>query len=458
MGMGKTVTMLTAIRQFLDDGVTTAVLIIAPIRVVETVWRQECDEWEHLQGALKFSLVRGTEKQRRAALAVKADVYLINPELVPWLFRKVLKGKKTFPFDTLVVDESTKFKTVGSSRFSTLRYRLKRFRRRYIMTGTPRPNSLLDLWSQMYIVDLGKRLGSTMEAYKDRFFYYQQIGDEDFGLWIPKPGAAKKIEQLIADVMFCRIESYTKKPIINDVFVKMPTQAREHYDELERRFFTDLEQGRITADTAAVKSMRLHQLVQGAVYHEDKSWELVHDAKIEAVLDILEGTSDNVLIAYKFKHDAERLMKALKDYKPRRMDEKAINDWKAGKVRVMLFHPQSASHGLNLQKGGATIIFFAMDWSLENYMQSIKRLARPGQTRQVIVHRIRVKATVDDAIDRALHSRFTGQQALLEALKGYAHDHRRRRTGGERQVDPRTPARRPARPSILPHRRRQRAG
>ena len=457
MGMGKTT---TAIQQFLADGTTTGVLVIAPIRVVETVWRQECEEWEHLQGKLTFSLVRGTVKQRLAALAVKADVYLINPELVPWLFRKALHPKKPYPFDTLVVDESTKFKTVGATRFKALRFRLKRFRRRYIMTGTPRPTSLLDLWAQMFIVDLGKRLGRTMEAYKDRFFNYVQPNKDDgFGIWVPKKGAQKKIEELIADVIFCRVESYTKTPIVNDVFVDMPQSAWTHYRELERQLFTELERGTITAMTAGTKSMRCHQLVQGAIYHEDKSWEAVHDAKIEAVLDIMEGTSDNVLIAYKFKHDAERLMKALKEYKPRRMDsEQAIEDWKAGKVRVMLFHPQSASHGLNLQKGGATIVFFAMDWSLENYQQSIKRLARPGQTRQVIVHRIRVKATVDDAIVGALQSRFTGQQALLEGLKGYAHDYRRRRTGRERQVDPRSPARRQARPGLLPHRRGQRTG
>lgn len=445
MGMGKTVTMLTAIKQFIEDGVTTGVLVVAPIRVIESVWRQECEEWEHLQGALTFSLIRGTVKQRLAALQVKADVYLINPENLAWLLRVALKKAKAYPFDTLIVDESSKFKTVGATRFKALRFRLKRFRRRYIMTGTPRPRGLMDLWSQMFIVDLGKRLGRTIAEFKDRFFNYIIDDANPYGIWVPKKGADRKVEMLIADCIFCRIEKYGKDPIVNDVFVRMPKQAQEHYDELERQFFTDLEQGRITAETAAIKSGRLHQLVQGAIYYEDKSWERVHDAKIEALLDILEETSDNVMVAYKFKHDAERLMKALKEYKPRKLDsEKAIEDWKAGRIRVLLFHPASTGHGLNLQSGGATMVFFALDWPLENYQQSIKRLARPGQTRQVIVHRIRIKATVDDAIVRALNSRSKGQQATLEALRSYANDNRRGRPGRQRQVYAGTPTRRAA--------------
>ena len=426
MGLGKTVIVETVLRKLRIKGRKPA-LVVGPIRVIKTVWRQEAKKWSHLQNELVFSTIRGTLEERRAAIAKRADIYLVNPEMLKWLFDELGKKLKDF-FDVLVIDESSMYKNAGTKRFALLRHKLKHFQFRYVLTGTPTPNTLLEIWTQVFILDLGKRLGSSFDRFKWRFF---MPDDYQMYHWTPRPGAEQYIYKLVSDVIM-RLDGsdYDKMPrvIENPIVVTLPSSARKVYDDMEDKMLAQVEAGKVTAANAGVAVMKCWQIANGAVYLEDGSWEQLHTAKLIALEEALDEIHEPVIVVYQFKHELELIKRRLISntaFDFRRVEvltesddvEKTIDDWNAKKIDVLLLHPASGGHGLNLQYGGHVFIWFSLTWSLEHYQQVVARLNRQGQTKPVIVHKIMAEGTVDYDLDRALHAKEAGQLALLNALR-----------------------------------------
>ena len=422
MGLGKTATMETIIMECRRFGVGPA-LVVGPIRVIETVWRQEAKLWSHLKD-LTFSLVRGTEAERIEALKVEADVYLINPEHLVWLFS--ILGDGPYQFETLVIDESSMFKNVGSKRFKALRFKVKWFSRRYILTGTPTPNKLLELWPQVFLLDEGKRLGTSFTKYKQRFF---APVDRWGYVWEPVEGAKEKIYELIADlVLRTDANDYIDMPsqIYNRIELKLPPKARKIYREVEDQAFSTISEGSIiTAANAAVALGKCRQIANGLVYINDGAdVEFIHDEKLVATEEIIEETGSPVIVVYNFKHELAALKKKLKAYSPVVLSEskdasKTILAWNAGKIQVLLLHPASGGHGLNLQQGGFTMIWFGLTFSYEQYIQTIARILRQGQTQSVMLHILIMKDTVDELLEKVLAGKAAGQEDLFKYLKQY---------------------------------------
>jgi SNF2 family DNA or RNA helicase len=431
MGLGKTVIMLSVIKHLKHIGaLKKPVLIVAPVRVIHNVWAQEAAKWRHTR-SLRFSLVHGNQKERMAALNEIADVYLINPEGLKWLLELLdnRKAKENWPFSWLVIDESSKFKAAGTKRFRKLRHMVRLFNRRTILTGTPTPNSLLDLWAQVFIVDEGERLGPSYERYKDRYFYQADYQGYDIQ---PRNGCDDEIMEAIGDCML-RMEAEGVPPVIyNDVAIDLPPAARRHYEELEEEMFLELEAGSVEALNAASLSGRCHQLANGAIYVTDeegaKVWTPVHDAKIEALQDIIDETGSPVIVTYNFKHDLARLRAAFPKA-PVLGDAKklgaTIKGWQQNRYPVLLAHPANAAHGLDgLQHGnGHTIVFFSLTWSREQHDQLIARIGgargKHAGKKNIVVHYIRARDTVDDAIMLSGQRKDRTQRGLLNALKEY---------------------------------------
>lgn len=444
MGLGKTASALfalDALRRVEDK----PILVVGPIRVIETVWRQEAALWPEL-GGITFSLVRTTEEERYTALEKDADIYLVNPEHLRW----VLTRFKKCPFSTLVIDESSMFKNPGTERFKSLRWTSRHFKHRYLMTGTPRPNSLLDLWAQIFLLDGGVRLGSSHDRFKHRFFIQQ---DKDGYVWVPRPGAEKKVYTLIQDLilrMDARDYLDIKEPVYNVVEIPMPPKARQIYEEVEEEAFSQLDESIITAANAVGALMKCRQVANGVVYGEDligeQTVELIHKEKLKATVEIIEETGSPVIVVYNFKHELAFLKRKLADYDPIVLNEhpteRVIPDWNCGKIPVLLLHPASGGHGLNLQEGGHTMIWFGLTFSFEQYAQTIARLHRQGQENVVIIHLLLVRKTVDDLLYATLTRKAKGQNKLFDHLKAYRklkHDYSRRPRRG-RQVNSRAQA------------------
>lgn len=433
MGLGKTVIVLSAIKHLKHKGrLTKPVLIVAPIRVIYSVWAQEALKWSHTRG-LTFSLVHGSPAKRQAALNVPADIYLINPQGVVWLLDLLNNDrvKKNWPFSWLVIDESSKFKAPGTQRFKKLRHFIGLFERRTILTGTPTPNHMLELWAQMFIVDAGARLGTAHGRFKQRFFY--QADREGF-TYVLRQGASRYIQNLIGDVTL-RMDAEDYLDILpttyNRIYVELPPHVREMYRRFEAEMFLELAKGDVEALSAATLSMRCHQLANGAIYSidredEQKIWEPVHDVKLEALQEVVEETGSPVIVVYNFKHDLERLRALYPDApvlgNPKTI-ERTIKEWQQDKHEVVLAHPNSAAHGLDgLQHGsGHTIVFFSLTWSREQHDQLIKRIAGARATKRTMVHYIAMRGTVDEAILLAGERKDTSQRGLLNALKEYKH-------------------------------------
>lgn len=435
MGLGKTVSTLTAMAELIEAGEVKKILLVAPLRVVQGVWKQEARKWEHLQH-LRFTLITGNEEQRLLALRSTAEIHLVNVENFRWLLYvlKHLSRRKGFdwPYDTLIIDESSMFKSASAKRFVTLRHMLGRFERRHILTGTPSPNGIMDIWSQMFIVDQGKRLGDSITRYKSRFFTkggymgYSHIEDKD---------AMDKVAKLISPaILTMRSEDWLELPplIKDEVWVDLPPAARKLYARMEEEMFIELEGGTSEASHAASVSMKCHQLANGAVYLDsetgDKQWRPVHDAKIEALKEIVEGSGSNALVAYYFGHDLERLRKAfpkapvIKDAKNQHELDKMIRDWNAGKHRVMFIHPQGAGHGLNLQDGGHLLVFFSLLFGHEPYRQVIERIGparQVGKAARVFCKHILARDTVDEALLAAQKRKFDNERGFIKCLKEY---------------------------------------
>jgi SNF2 family DNA or RNA helicase len=432
MGLGKTVSTLTAIdRLMYDEMKIQKVLVIAPKKVAEETWSTESQKWDHLKH-LRLSLVLGSEGQRKQALLAKADIYVINRENVAWL---IAHYGTAFPFDMTVIDELSSFKSAKSIRFKSLRQVRPKIKKVVGLTGTPMSNGLLDLWSQLYLLDMGQRLGATLTGYREKYFraknrngfivykYAIRSGDEDGDDLLGADIYSREIFDKISDICISmKAADYLTLPerITRDVPVHLPDKVKASYDAFEKsQILALIDQEEISAVNAAALTNKLLQFANGAVYGEDGDFFDVHPEKLEALEEIIESAgSQSVLIFYSYRHDLVRIKKHLKHYQLRELRNSTdIREWNNGEVPVLLAHPASAGHGLNLQAGGNIIIWFGLPWSLELYMQANARLDRQGQTKPVIVHRLITKNTMDEDVVLALDRKAGGQNALMDAVK-----------------------------------------
>lgn len=413
-GLGKSVITLSAIEQLMFDYFSVnRVLVIAPLRVARNTWPDEIGKWDHLSD-LRYSVVIGTEAERKAALARKADIYLINRENVDWL---ITKSGYRFDFDMVVLDELSSFKSAKAKRFKSLMKVRPRIKRIVGLTGTP--GNLMDLWPEFRLLDQGQRLGRYIGAYRTRFFDPDKRNQQMIFSYKPKPGAEKDIYQLISDMTISmKSLDYLKMPdcVINEVKVSLSEDEREVYDEMRKEMVLDLNGEEIDAVNAAALSGKLLQMANGAIYTEDKETVVIHDQKLEALEELIEEANGKpVLVAYWFKHDLERIKSRIKVREIK--TDKDIRDWNDGKIPVGLVHPASAGHGLNLQAGGSTLIWFGLTWSLELYQQTNARLWRQGQKDTVVIHHIIAKDTIDEDVIRSLKLKEKTQEGIIEAVK-----------------------------------------
>jgi len=430
-GRGKTSSTLAAFKVLSTSGLSKAVLIVAPLRVVKYTWKQEAEKWldfEHL----KFITLHGAKKDD--LLKEKADVYLINFEGLLWLLPK-LKLMTTWPFDMLVIDESTKLKAYNSKRFKLLKPLLSKFKRRVILTGTPTPNSLMDLFAQCYVIDTGKALTRYITHFRNEFFDLDTSKSkpgEPPNAWayVLKPGAEVEIKDRIAHLVYTSEGPEWEpgqEPLVNDIFVELPPTVRKQHRDMLKLLMAKIEAGVVLAANAAVAMGKCIQIANGALYVDDQyNFDVLHDTKLEVVEDLLEELAGApVLIWYHFKSDLARLQaKFPGEAFTAKSSSDIVDRWNAGKIPIMYVHPMSAAHGLNLQHGGSTMIYFSIPCSSEGYSQGIARLARQGQKQQVTVHRILGSGTVDEALVKTLARRSNSQAALLDDLKEFWHGHK----------------------------------
>ena len=415
MGLGKTVITLTALWQLtLDSFDVSRVLVIAPKRVAEDTWPKELAKWEHLTG-LTSSLVLGSAAERKAALQRKAFLYIINRENVAWLVKN-----HYWDFDMVVIDELSSFKSNKAERFKAMKKVRPMITRIVGLTGTPAPNTLLDLWPQMYLMDMGQRLGRFIGGFRDRFFLPDKRNREIIYSYKPREGAEDAIYALISDICISmKAADYLDMPerIDNRIEVSMSPKERKLYDDFQKDMVLSIGDEELDATNAAALSNKLLQMANGAVYGEDKKVIHIHDRKLDALEDLVEGANGKpLLVAYWYKHDLQRIKARFKN--ARCIDTaKDIDDWNAGKIPLALIHPASAGHGLNLQDGGCTIVWFGLTWSLELYQQLNARLWRQGQKHTVVIHHIVTKGTHDEDVMRALENKDTRQSALIEAVR-----------------------------------------
>jgi len=421
MGLGKTVSTLTAVDELLNDRMEVSkVLVIAPKRVAEEVWTTEVQKWDHLRH-LTVSLVLGDEKHRKEALKRKADIYVINRENVVWLTG--FYGT-AWPFDMIVIDELSSFKSPKAQRFKALRKVRPMASRVVGLTGTPAPNGLLDLWSQIYLLDQGERLGKTIGAYRDTYFKPgKRNGHIVYEYNLKQAGYEQAIYDKIGDICFSmKTEDYLTLPdrLDQTQLITLPPRILEKYLAFEREQILKLDDvDDISAVNAAALTNKLLQYANGAIYDDAKNWHEVHGEKLEALAENIEAANGKpVLVFYSYKHDLERILKHLKAYKPRKLEgPDDIKAWNLGEIQVMLAHPASAGHGLNLQDGGNLIEWFGVPWSLELYQQAVKRLHRSGQTRAVVNNRLIVSGTMDEDVLASLGDKTGTQEAMIAAVK-----------------------------------------
>ncbi len=416
MGLGKSVITLTALFDLiLDQFVIGKVLVIAPLRVARDTWPSEMQKWDHLK-SLKYSVVVGTAAERKAALMQRADIYIINRENVDWL---VNKSGIPFRFDMIVIDELSSFKSYQVKRFKSL-LKVRPYVKRIVgLTGTPSSNGLMDLWAEFRVLDLGKRLGRYITNYRNAYFTPDKRNAEIVFSYKPLPGAEDQIYKRIEDITISMKScDYLKLPecVINEVPVYMSEKERDVYDRFRDDMVAKIKGKEIDAVNAAVLSGKLLHMANGAVYDDEKNSLFIHDRKLDALEDLLEGANGkSVLVAYWYQHDAERI-KSRFDVREIKTS-KDIADWNNGDIPVAIIHPASAGHGLNLQTGGSTLIWFGLTWSQELYQQTNARLHRQGQTDTVIIHHIIAKDTIDENVMKALRQKEKTQNALIDAVK-----------------------------------------
>lgn len=422
MGLGKSVIALTAINDLLFDSFEIhKVLVIAPLRVARDTWPAELQKWEHLHGLI-YSVAVGNEEERQRALKAKADIYIINRENVQWL---VEKSGLSFDYDMVVVDELSSFKSYQAKRFRSL-MKVRPYVKRIVgLTGTPSSNGLMDLWAEYRLLDMGKRLGRFITHYRNAYFVPDKRNGQIVFSYKPKPGAEDEIYRLVSDITISmKSTDYLKMPecIINEVPVRLSETEMENYKTLKNDLILSLDGQDIDAANAVGLSGKLTQMANGAVYGENSKVIAIHERKLDALEDLIEAANGKpVLVAYWYKHDFSRIEERL--YKQnipfaRLNSADSIKKWNEGDLPVALIHPASAGHGLNLQSGGSTLVWFGLTWSLELYSQTNARLWRQGQTSDtVVIHHLITKNTIDERIMAALKRKDKTQSALIDAVK-----------------------------------------
>ncbi len=441
MGLGKTVSTLTAINYLIFDYLdVSSVLVIAPKRVAESVWQEEAEKWEHLRH-LRFSKIIGTQRQRMSAVFdTKADVYIISRDNIAWLC--ALYGGGKLPFDMVVVDELSSFKSHKSERFKALRGARPYLKRFVGLTGTPAPNGLIDLWPQIYLMDRGERLEKTISRYREKYFHPGQTNGHVVYSYNLREDSEEVIHKRIEDICISmKANDYLEMPPRTDNYISlgMPDDLKKRYHDFEKNKILDLlnavetieetdESGNpvlvekpleVNVVNAAALSNKLLQFANGAIYDEERNVFPIHDIKLEALKEIVEDANgQSVLVAWTYQFDRDRIKEYLKAYKPRELKTaKDIEEWNAGKVQVMLAHPASAGHGLNLQAGGSIIVWFGQTWSLELYQQFNARLYRQGQQRPVVINHLILRGTHDEDVIEALKDKDRKQSALMDSIK-----------------------------------------
>lgn len=426
--MGKSVITLTAINELKFYRFQVCkVLVIAPKKVAEGTWQKECQKWDHLQH-LRVSTVLGSEKQRMAALNAMADIYIINRENVTWL---VDLYRCDWPFDMVVVDEFSSFKSHSAKRFKSLAAVRPHINRFVGLTGTPSPNSLMDLWSQVYLLDGGERLEKRFGGFRDRYFRPGARNGYVVYEYKLRDGAEQTILSKISDICISmKAEDYLTLPdcIDDEVPVVLDNQARKAYNTLERQMVLELDDDDLTVTSAAALSNKLIQIANGALYDANRGVHEIHSAKIDALMELLESLNGKpALLFYSFQHDKWRILEALRKTKLRVRTLNSVADqdtWNAGEVDVLLAHPASCAYGLNLQQGGNHIVWFGLPWNYEQYVQANKRLHRQGQTEKVIVHHLVVQDSRDEDVMKALGKKEKAQDYVLESLKARIEKYR----------------------------------
>jgi SNF2 family DNA or RNA helicase len=416
MGLGKTVTTLTAIEELKNDYLEEIkVLVIAPKRVAEDTWTTEHEKWDHLKN-LKVIKVLGTPKERKLALAKEGDIYIITRDNVAWLVE--LLGKK-WDFDTVVIDELSSFKSNTSKRFKKLRTVRPLMKRVIGLTGTPAPNGYMDLWSQVYLLDRGERLGKTITEFRRR--YFNTLYRHGYNEYELREGAKEEIDEALKDLCISmKAKDYLnlEEPLYINRVAKLSEKEYKMYKTMERDAVLELEDEDITALNAAAVTNKLLQLANGAVYTEDRKVIKIHDKKIDILEELIEeANGEPVLVFYNFQHDKDRILEKFKKDARVLDTEKDIKDWNNKKIKILLAHPAGAGHGLNLQDGGSIIIWFGLNWSLELYQQANARLARQGQKETVRIYHIISENTVDERVLEVLKGKNLKQEELLRKLK-----------------------------------------
>lgn len=423
-GLGKTAITLAVLEVLRAKKIVQAALIIAPLRPCYSVWPAEAQKWDDFKH-LSVGILHGKEKG--TTLRQKHDVYVINPEGLEWLFDELDK-LGTWPFQMLVVDESSKFKNTSTKRFKLLKPRLKKFARRYILTGSPATNGLLNLFGQMYVMDCGATFGAYITRFRNDYFYPTGFNGYE---WKLKPGADQLIYDKVAPrVLRMAASDYLELPelVERTIYVDLPPMVMKQYRQLETILRLELDKGSVTAVNAAAAALKCRQLANGGLYLDGfgKRWENIHNEKAEAVADLIEELEGQpALIAYDFRHDLDRLQRKL-DHPPyigsgvtAGRSKELVDQWNQGDLPVLLGHPQSMAHGLNMQEAGRAVIWHSLTYNLEDYEQFIRRIWRQGQKGRVFVYHIVARGTVDEAVLKTIKSKDRTQQAFLKALKDY---------------------------------------
>lgn len=425
MGLGKTVSTLTAVKKLMyEELAVRKTLVIGPKRVVESVWDAECSKWAHLRN-LKVSKIIGNAKQRQAAIKANADIYLISRDNIAWLIG--MFGGSSLPFDMLVIDELSSFKNPKSQRFKALRAVQPSFKRVVGLTGSPAPNGLIDLWSQIYLLDRGERLEKFITKYRELYFRPGKSNGNVVYKYELLKESEQQIYNKIGDIcMSMKAKDYLKLPqrITNIIKLKFTPELKKKYEDFEKEQVLQLFEGQdldeaISVTHAAALSNKLLQFSNGAVYDEERRVHPIHDIKLEALKEIIDDANGKpVLVAWAFRHDIERIKKYLAKYNVRELkNDDDIKDWNDGKIQVMTMHPASGGHGLNLQSGGHIIVWFGQTWSLELEEQFNARLDRQGQKNSVIVNKLVMEGTIDLDVVRAVDSKSVNQNRLMDAVK-----------------------------------------
>lgn len=415
-GLGKTITTLTAINELMYDSFEISkVLIIAPLRVAQSTWKDEIEKWDHLN-LLRYSVAVGDEKERLKALKQTSDIYIINRENVDWL---VTKSGIDFNFDMLIIDELSSFKSHISKRFKSLLKIRPYFERVVGLTGTPSSNGLMDLWAEFRVLDLGERLGRYITHYRNEYFLPDKRNGAVIFSYKPQPNAEERIYRRLSDMTISmKSTEYLKMPelILNDIEINLDEEDQIKYKKFKKEMVMTIQEKEIDAINAASLSNKLIQLANGSIYDEDKKFYEVHNKKLDKLEEIIESENGKpVLVAYWFKADKERIEKRFKVREIKTADD--IKQWNKGMIDLALIHPASAGHGLNLQSGGSTLVWFSLTWSLELYQQTNARLYRQGQKNTVVIHHLITKNTIDEDIMKSLKRKDKTQEALMRAVK-----------------------------------------